>query len=117
MDRAAPARIGVRSDAARPGAGHYDAGAAVATALDHGEDVAFLCQGDPLFYGSFAGILTRLAPAVAIIARRVVIDRLRRRRRDPLVQRDEFLAVIRRPCTGPNWPGALAIPTASRSSS
>jgi precorrin-2/cobalt-factor-2 C20-methyltransferase len=29
--------------------------------LDLGRDVAFLCEGDPLFYGSFAYLLARLA--------------------------------------------------------
>lgn len=31
--------------------------------LDAGKDVAFLCEGDPLFYGSFAYLLDRLAAA------------------------------------------------------
>jgi precorrin-2/cobalt-factor-2 C20-methyltransferase len=40
----------------------YDGAAAeLAAILDGGDDVAYLCQGDPLFYGSFAGILGRLA--------------------------------------------------------
>jgi precorrin-2/cobalt-factor-2 C20-methyltransferase len=40
----------------------YDAAAqAIAKHLDAGRDVAFLCEGDPLFYGSFAYLLTRLA--------------------------------------------------------
>ncbi|MGE4248674.1 MAG: precorrin-2 C(20)-methyltransferase [Parvibaculaceae bacterium] len=34
---------------------------AIANHLDAGRDVAFLCEGDPLFYGSFAYLLTRLA--------------------------------------------------------
>src|ERR1700719_5130809 len=40
----------------------YD-GAAVTLAaeLDAGRDVVLLCQGDPLFYGSFINIFTRLA--------------------------------------------------------
>ena len=41
----------------------YDMAAqAIAGHLDQGRDVAFLCEGDPLFYGSFAYLLTRLAP-------------------------------------------------------
>ncbi|MCM5703651.1 precorrin-2 C(20)-methyltransferase [Larsenimonas salina] len=41
----------------------YDQAAAqIGEALDHGHDVAFLCEGDPLFYGSFAYLLARLAP-------------------------------------------------------
>lgn len=40
----------------------YDAAAAtVAKELDRGFDVALLCQGDPLLYGSFIGICERLA--------------------------------------------------------
>ncbi|MCM2130478.1 precorrin-2 C(20)-methyltransferase [Larsenimonas rhizosphaerae] len=30
-------------------------------ALENGQDVAFLCEGDPLFFGSFAYLLARLA--------------------------------------------------------
>src|SRR5438105_13590561 len=45
-----------------PPAAIYDAAAAeLAAVMDGGDDIAYLCQGDPLFYGSFAGILTRLA--------------------------------------------------------
>ena len=84
----------------RPGpvpAAIYDAGAAaIATALDHGEDVVFLCQGDPLFYGSFAGILTRLAPRypVAIVPGVSSLTACAAAAAIPLVHRDEFLAVI-----------------------
>jgi len=46
-------------DAAAPG---YDAAvAAMAVHLDRGEDVAVLCEGDPLFYGSFIYLLLRLS--------------------------------------------------------
>lgn len=46
-----------------PGAGDaaYDQGAAeIAACLEAGRDVAFLCEGDPLFFGSFAYVLSRL---------------------------------------------------------
>jgi precorrin-2/cobalt-factor-2 C20-methyltransferase len=40
----------------------YDGAAAgLAAELDDGRDVALLCQGDPLFYGSFINIFIRLA--------------------------------------------------------
>lgn len=40
----------------------YDEAATlIARHLDEGRDVAFLCEGDPLFYGSFAYLLDRLA--------------------------------------------------------
>src|SRR5439155_9030730 len=45
----------------------YDgAAAALAAALDQGDDVALLCQGDPVFYGSFINIFTRLADSCRI---------------------------------------------------
>ncbi|OMH33556.1 precorrin-2 C(20)-methyltransferase [Motiliproteus sp. MSK22-1] len=39
----------------------YDQGAqAIRELLDQGQDVVFLCEGDPLFFGSFAYLLERL---------------------------------------------------------
>jgi precorrin-2/cobalt-factor-2 C20-methyltransferase len=75
----------------------YDAAAAqLAVVLDGGDDVACLCQGDPLFYGSFAGILTRLAgrypvtivPGVSSLTACAAASGV------PLVQRDDTLSVI-----------------------
>jgi precorrin-2/cobalt-factor-2 C20-methyltransferase len=44
-----------------PAQAAYDAGAAqIAAHLEAGRDVAFLCEGDPLFYGSFMYLLHRL---------------------------------------------------------
>lgn len=44
--------------------GAYDrAGEEIASHLRRGADVVFLCEGDPLFFGSFANLLERLAPA------------------------------------------------------
>lgn len=41
----------------------YDqAAVAIQSYLDQGQDVAFLCEGDPLFFGSFAYLLERLQP-------------------------------------------------------
>src|SRR5436190_914686 len=80
-----------------PPAGIYDAAAAeLAAVLDSGDDIAYLCQGDPLFYGSFAGILTRLAaryevrvvPGVSSLTACAAAAAL------PLVQRDAILTVI-----------------------
>lgn len=43
-------------------AGAYDRGAeAIASHLGAGRDVALLCEGDPLFYGSFMYVFARLA--------------------------------------------------------
>lgn len=45
-----------------PAQAAYDKAAAeIGAALDLGQDVAFLCEGDPLFYGSFMYVLARLA--------------------------------------------------------
>jgi precorrin-2/cobalt-factor-2 C20-methyltransferase len=50
-----------------PPAAIYDqAAAAIAGELDAGSEVALLCQGDPLFYGSFLGIFERLAGRYAV---------------------------------------------------
>jgi precorrin-2/cobalt-factor-2 C20-methyltransferase len=79
-----------------PAAIYRDAAAEIAGVLDAGEDVAYLCQGDPLFYGSFAGLLEALAPPYPVIvvpgvtsptacAAAAVM---------PLVRRDEALSVI-----------------------
>jgi precorrin-2/cobalt-factor-2 C20-methyltransferase len=56
-----PINVPMRSER-EPAQEAYDAAArAIAGHLDQGRDVAFLCEGDPLFYGSFAYLLTRLA--------------------------------------------------------
>ena len=84
----------------RPGpvpAAVYDAAAAeIAACLDDGEDVACLCQGDPLFYGSFAGLLTRLAPpyAVEIVPGVSSLTACAAAAGMPLAQRDDSLTVI-----------------------
>jgi precorrin-2/cobalt-factor-2 C20-methyltransferase len=80
-----------------PPAAIYDAAAKeFAAVLDAGDDIAYLCQGDPLFYGSFAGILTRLAaryeaivvPGVSSLTACAAAASV------PLVQRDQTLSVL-----------------------
>ena len=45
-----------------PAQAAYDLGAAqIAVALDAGDDVICLCEGDPFFYGSFMYLFARLA--------------------------------------------------------
>jgi precorrin-2/cobalt-factor-2 C20-methyltransferase len=75
----------------------YDEAAeTIARHLDEGRDVAFLCEGDPLFYGSFAYLLARLAkdypthvvPGVtSITACAAAISR-------PLAARNDILKVL-----------------------
>jgi precorrin-2/cobalt-factor-2 C20-methyltransferase len=73
-----------------------DAAATIAAALDAGDDVAFLCQGDPFFYGSFAPIFTRLAPRypVTIVPGVSSLVACAAAATMPLVQRDETVTVI-----------------------
>jgi precorrin-2/cobalt-factor-2 C20-methyltransferase len=73
-----------------------DAAAELAAELDDGRDVALLCQGDPLFYGSFTNIFTRLAgrypieivPGVSSLTACAAAAAI------PLVARDDALTVI-----------------------
>jgi precorrin-2/cobalt-factor-2 C20-methyltransferase len=73
-----------------------DAAAELAAELEEGRDVALLCQGDPLFYGSFINVFTRLAgryqieivPGVSSLTACAAAAAI------PLVSRDETLAVI-----------------------
>ena len=79
-----------------PAAIYERAAARLAAALDRGDDVAFLCQGDPLFYGSFAGIMTRLAPRypVMVVPGVSSLTACAAAAGLPLAQRDQVLAVI-----------------------
>lgn len=50
-----------------PAQAAYDAGAArIAARLAAGRDVVCLCEGDPMFYGSFMYLQARLAPRFAV---------------------------------------------------
>ncbi len=80
-----------------PPAEVYDQAAhAIAAELDFGSDVAVLCQGDPLFYGSFIGVLTRLGDCypVEIIPGVSSLTACSAAAKLPLVIRDETLTVI-----------------------
>ncbi len=80
-----------------PAQAAYDDGAArIALALEGGQDVACLCEGDPFFYGSFMYLFARLAdrfpvevvPGVtSLTACAAVAGR-------PLVARNEALVVL-----------------------
>jgi precorrin-2/cobalt-factor-2 C20-methyltransferase len=78
----------------------------LAAALDGGSDVAYLCQGDPLFYGSFAGILAALPArfAVTIVPGVSSLTACAAAAGAPLCRGDGTLAVI--PATLPE--GALS---------
>ena len=98
-----------------PPAALYDEMAAtLATELDRGDDVAVLCQGDPLFYGSFAGLLTRLAPRyrVTIVPGVSSMTACAAAAGTALVQRDEILTII--PATLPEDELARRLATVER---
>ncbi|MGC2411948.1 MAG: precorrin-2 C(20)-methyltransferase [Stellaceae bacterium] len=79
-----------------PAAIYERAAAELAAIMDGGEDIAYLCQGDPLFYGSFAGILTRLAARyrVTVVPGVSSLTACAAAAAMPLAQRDRTLSVI-----------------------
>ncbi|MDR3516031.1 MAG: precorrin-2 C(20)-methyltransferase [Azospirillaceae bacterium] len=102
-------RLPMRTDreAARAG---YDRGAAdIAAHLDQGRDVAALCEGDPLFFGSFMYLFDRLAgryrveivPGVSSLGAAAASAGL------PLVERNQVLSVIPAPLPAPDLEARL----------
>jgi precorrin-2/cobalt-factor-2 C20-methyltransferase len=94
-----------------PPADLYDrAAATIARELDAGRDVAFLCQGDPFFYGSFAAIFTRLVPRyrVQVVPGVSSLVACAAAAAAPLVQRDETVSVIPATLAEPDLAHALA---------
>ena len=80
-----------------PPAEIYDGAAAkLAAELEDGRDVALLCQGDPLFYGSFINVFTRLAGRyqIEIVPGVSSLTACAAAAATPLVSRDATLAVI-----------------------
>ena len=79
-----------------PAAVYRDAAARIETVLEAGGDVAYLCQGDPLLYGSFAGLLAEIDPRypVAIVPGVSSVTACAAAAALPLVQRDEILSII-----------------------
>ncbi|MDV7143064.1 precorrin-2 C(20)-methyltransferase [Tropicimonas sp. TH_r6] len=75
----------------------YDEAAeTIAAALDAGEDVVVLCEGDPFFYGSFMYLFSRLSerfqaeivPGVSSLGAVTAVAR------QPLIAREEVLTVV-----------------------
>jgi precorrin-2/cobalt-factor-2 C20-methyltransferase len=81
----------------KPPAAVYRAAAAeLAAALAAGHDVAYVCQGDPLLHGSFAGILAALPSGcpVTVVPGVSSPTACAAAAVRPLVQRDEVLSVV-----------------------
>ena len=80
----------------------YDAAiAAISARLDAGDDVVFLCAGDPFFYGSFIYVFARLAErhGVEVIPGITSLTAAAARLKRPLAARDDVVKVL---------PGTLA---------
>ena len=80
-----------------PAQAAYDAGATqIAAALDQGQDVVCLCEGDPFFYGSFMYLHARLSPRyrVEIVPGVTSITACAAVAGVPLVARNERLTVL-----------------------
>ena len=80
-----------------PAQAAYDAGAAqIAAALDAGQDVVCLCEGDPFFYGSFMYLFARLSGRyrVEIVPGVTSSTACAARAGKPLVARNERLTVL-----------------------
>ncbi|MEP5154048.1 precorrin-2 C(20)-methyltransferase [Planktotalea sp.] len=75
----------------------YDKGAAeIATALEAGDDVICLCEGDPFFYGSFMYLFARLSERfeVEVVPGVTSITACAARAGMPLAARNERLTVL-----------------------
>ncbi len=80
-----------------PAQAAYDAGAAqIAAALEAGEDVICLCEGDPFFYGSFMYLHARLSGRfeVEVVPGVTSITACAGRAGVPLAARNERLTVL-----------------------
>ncbi len=91
----------------------YDAAAdAIGAHLEAGRDVGVLCEGDPMFYGSFMYLLPRLAPRfpVEVVPGVSSLGACAAAARLPLAGRSEALTVI--PATRANGEIAAAIAAA-----
>ncbi|NHQ74398.1 precorrin-2 C(20)-methyltransferase [Roseovarius gahaiensis] len=80
-----------------PAQAAYDTGAAqISAALDQGDDVVCLCEGDPFFYGSFMYLFARLADKyrVEVVPGVTSITTCAARAGMPLAARNERLTVL-----------------------
>ncbi|MGE0257213.1 MAG: precorrin-2 C(20)-methyltransferase [Alphaproteobacteria bacterium] len=92
-----------------PRAIYQDAAAQIEAVLRASDDVAYLCAGDPLLYGSFAGLLAELdhGVPVAIVPGVTSITACAAAAGAVLAQRDETLSIV--PATLPEEELAAAL--------
>ncbi|MDP2622153.1 MAG: precorrin-2 C(20)-methyltransferase [Hyphomicrobiales bacterium] len=69
---------------------------AISARLDKGDDVVFLCAGDPFFYGSFIYVFARLARRhrIEVIPGVTSLTAAAARLRQPLAARDDVIKVL-----------------------
>ncbi len=90
--------------AREPAQAAYDAGALrIAAALETGQDVICLCEGDPFFYGSFMYLFARLSTRfnVQIVPGVTSVTACAASAKRPLVARNERLTVLPGPLPEP----------------
>lgn len=81
-----------------PAQAAYDAaGASIAAHLQAGRDVAYLCEGDPLFYGSAMYLLERVRAPVSIVPGITSLTAAAAAIGRPLAARNETLKVLPAP--------------------
>lgn len=89
----------MRSEREPAQAAYDQAALAIAAHLDAGRDVAFLCEGDPFFYGSFRYLFERLGSAheTVIVPGITSLTACAAQARRPLVARNDVLKVLPAP--------------------
>jgi precorrin-2/cobalt-factor-2 C20-methyltransferase len=94
-----PIPVPMRADRAPAQAAYAAAAEAIAARLAAGTDVAVLCEGDPLFYGSFMYLLARLGPRfpVEIVPGVTALTACAAALKRPLTARNEVLTVLPAP--------------------
>ncbi len=86
-------------DRAPAQAGYDRAANEIGKALEAGEDVVVLCEGDPFFYGSFMYLYARLSErfSVEVVPGVTSVSAGAARARMPMVARNEVLSVLPAP--------------------
>lgn len=98
-----------------PGRTAYDAGGvAIQSHLDAGRDVAYLCEGDPLFYGSAMYLLERIKAPIAVVPGITSLTAAAAAIARPLAARNETLKILPAPLPDDALrPELLATPAAA----